>query len=127
MNKNALIKLNPKFKNERKCKNERCGGYFLSETPQDYCPLCREKGFGEDSVVEGLITAEEKKNLLFDEVNTTKLRIKVNDIDRRLKLIEEHLEKKKTFKPKKCSCGKEFTPVSGNQQICESCREKLTK
>ena len=31
--------------------------------------------------------------------------------------------KPRTFKPKKCeACGKEFTPNSGKQKLCEECR-----
>lgn len=120
MNNDSLVKLNSKFADERKCKNEKCGGYFLSKEPQDYCPLCREKGFGNGDV-------EKDKDLVFKEVNMTKLQSQVDDIERRLKLVEGHSDKKKTFKPKKCACGKEFTPVSGNQQLCQSCRDKLIK
>lgn len=127
MNKIALTKLNPKFKNERQCKNTRCGGYFLSETPQDFCPLCREKGITADGVP---VTSEDR---VFTEINIGELSKRVAEMDDRLVKIEEIIKtvnkveaKPKEFKPKKCeSCGKKFTPASGNQSICHSCRDIL--
>jgi methionyl-tRNA synthetase len=103
-----LEKINPKFVDERKCKNERCGAFFLDKEPQDYCPFCRERG----------IIGEENKDVLYKETDTTKLAEEV-------KLLKK--SPKKEFKPKKCSmCGKKFTPASPNQQICSVCRATLT-
>jgi len=121
MNNDALTKIHPKFANEKQCKNPKCAGYFLSKVPQDYCPLCREKGFGSGDV-------EEDGDLVYREVNTIKLQEQVNKIDQRLKLVEERLDKKRKFSPKKCTkCGEKFMPLSPNQKICGACRDKLIK
>jgi len=127
MNKHALAKLNPKFKNERQCKNSRCGGYFLSETDEEYCSMCREKG------IDKIEVERKQKDVLYTEVNVVELAKRVAGIENRLDKLErscepddEKAEKPKHFKPKKCnSCDKKFTPASGNQQICQDCRDAL--
>jgi hypothetical protein len=115
-----LEKINPKFVDERKCKNERCGAFFLDKEPQDYCPFCRERG----------IIGEENKDVLYKETDTTKLAEEVKLLTEKITLLEatkDEKSPKKEFKPKKCSmCGKKFTPASPNQQICSVCRATLT-
>lgn len=114
-----LKKIHAKFIDERKCKNERCGAFFLDKEPQDYCPLCRERG----------IADEEDKDVLYRETDTTKLAEQVKLLTEKITLLEEAKEDKpkKEFKPKKCAnCGEKFIPVSPNQQICSKCRATLT-
>lgn len=120
MDNEMLKKIHPKFADEQQCKNERCHGYFLDKEPQDYCPMCRRKGFGQGNV-------DEDKDLIYREVNTTKLQAQVDELKKVVESLTEQASKKKKFNPKKCSCGTEFIPVSGNQQICSGCRDNLTK
>jgi len=131
MNKNALIKLNKKFANERQCKNSRCGGYFLSEADEEYCPMCREKGIDKVDV------ERKQEDVLYTEVNVVELAKRVAGLEDRLVKLEEAIKlvgldklrkepKPKEFKSKKCeNCGKKFTPASGNQSICHPCRDIL--
>lgn len=123
MNKVLLSKLNPKFANERQCKNAHCGGYFLSKTDEEYCPMCKEKGTDKVDI------ERKQEDVLYTEVNVVELSKRVAEIDDRLTKLEESYQKiakSKQFKPKKCSnCGKKFTPGSGNQQICNPCRDIL--
>lgn len=117
----SLEKIHPKFVDEKQCKNSKCAGYFLDKKPQDYCPACRRKGYDKGEV-------DENQDIIFEEVNMTKLKTKVDDIDERLQLIEGRFNKKKTFRPKKCvNCEEKFKPASPNQQLCNSCRDRLTK
>jgi hypothetical protein len=112
-----LEKVHPKFKNERQCKNPKCGGYFLSEKPEDYCPLCRKRGV--DKV------ENNPDNVVHTEVNMTELAKKVAELE--AQLAEAKRPKPKSFKPKDCAnCEKKFTPSAANQQICDPCREVLT-
>jgi len=116
-----LEAIHSKFKDEQQCKNSRCAGYFLDKEPQNYCPACRRKGYDKGPV-------EENTDIIFEEVNMTKLKERVDGIDERLQLIEKRFNKKKTFKPKKCvNCENEFNPTSPNQQLCTECRDRLIK
>lgn len=116
-------KIHPKFANEKVCKNPRCGGYFLSEVPKDYCPTCEERG----------VTPLPTKDILYKEINTEKLQARITELERKVEILEKTTLRKanrvesRTFEDKKCTnCGKDFTPTAPNQQICVGCREILT-
>jgi len=120
MDKEALAKIHPKFRNEQQCKNEKCGGYFLDKNQQEYCPACRRKGWGQKEV-------KNEGDLVYKEVNATELQAQVNELKKTVESLTQQLTKRKQLKPKKCSqCGKEFVPTSPNQKICQECRSKLT-
>lgn len=118
---NNLEAIHSKFKNEKQCKNSRCAGYFLDKEPQDFCPACRRKGFDKGE-------GDKNPDMVFEEVNMTKLKERVDTLEERIEIIEARFNKKKTFRPKKCvNCENEFKPVSPNQQLCTECRDRLTK
>jgi hypothetical protein len=121
MDSEMLSKIHKKFADEQQCKNERCHGYFLDKEPQDYCPMCRRKGWGTKEV-------EKDRDLVYREVDTTKLQSQVDDLKKVVEGLKGQLDKKKGFKTKKCpKCDREFTPLSPNQKLCQSCRDSLTK
>jgi len=113
-----LEKVHPKFAKERKCKNDRCQTFFLSDKDEDLCPFCRSRGLTSEQ--------ERKKDVVYQEPNVTELEAKVAELEKKLEESESH-RKRPTFKPKECSdCGKMFEPHSGHQRLCPSCRAKLT-
>jgi len=116
-------KIHKKFADEKQCQNPRCGGYFLSKEPKEYCPGCEAKGIGNP-----------EKEYFYKEVNTENLAKQVAELRERIEVLEKtalkkanRSHKKKTFEDKKCAnCGKKFTPAAPNQQLCSSCRKALT-
>lgn len=129
MDSKNLEKIHSKFKWEKQC--PACGGYFLSKEDVVMCKRCIR-----DGRVNPLERTPEK-DILHQDVNTVELSKKVGELEALVdKLTAEKIKTElvvsenpsKVYKPKKCAkCDENFTPASGAQKICSSCRDQLIK